>query len=44
MIEAYEDCKLDIAKTFYSHKMEEYDWDKIAEQWKEKFKNILYLP
>jgi glycosyltransferase involved in cell wall biosynthesis len=44
MIEAYEDCKLDIAKTFYSHKMEEYDWDKIAEQWKEKFKKILYLP
>jgi glycosyltransferase involved in cell wall biosynthesis len=44
MIEAYEDCKIDIAKTFYSHKMEEYDWDKIADQWKEKFKKILYLP
>jgi glycosyltransferase involved in cell wall biosynthesis len=44
MIEAYEDCKLNIAKTFYSHKMEEYDWDKIAEQWKAKFKTMLYLP
>lgn len=44
MIEAYEDTKLNIAKTFYSHKMEEYDWDKIADQWKEKFKKILYLP
>lgn len=44
MIEAYEDCKLNIAKTFYSHKMEEYDWDKIAEQWQIKFEKILYLP
>jgi glycosyltransferase involved in cell wall biosynthesis len=44
MIEVYEDCKLNIAKTFYSHKMEEYDWDKISEQWKAKFKTMLYLP
>jgi len=44
MIEVYEDCKSDIAKKSYSHKMREYDWDKITEEWKEKFKKILYLP
>ena len=44
MIEAYQDCQSDKAKKSYSHKMKEYDWDKITEEWKEKFKKILYLP
>ena len=44
MIEAYEDCQSDKGKKSYSHKMKEYDWDKITEEWKEKFKKILYLP
>ena len=44
MIEAYQDCQSDKVKKSYSHKMKEYDWDKITEEWKEKFKKILYLP
>lgn len=44
MIKVITDTKNNKAKKDYTSKIEEYDWDKIAVEWRDKIKKLLYLP
>lgn len=41
MIEAFENRNKPFSPNKYKHKFEEYDWDKIAEQFKEQIKKLI---